>query len=54
LISFLAEHGDALRGTCEKERLAHGHCALARFAGKGPVICPAPSPRRCACRTVAT
>ena len=36
LISFLAEHGDALRGKLlKKERLAHGHCALAAVCPQG-------------------
>jgi 3-methylcrotonyl-CoA carboxylase alpha subunit/geranyl-CoA carboxylase alpha subunit len=55
LISFLAEHGDALRGKLLKRSAWRmGTARWRRFARKGLVICPAPSPRRCACRTVAT
>ncbi|MEZ5605672.1 MAG: biotin carboxylase N-terminal domain-containing protein [Burkholderiaceae bacterium] len=49
LISFLAEHGDALRESLlKKERIAHDHCALAAIypQGSGDLPCPFAAPWR--------
>ena len=53
LISFLAEHGDALRDSLlRKERLAHNHCALAAVypQGTGELPCAFAAPWRLAHR----